>query len=585
MNIFSVYIQVIENGGQPLTIAKTGTATVQMQIANLSMHYENRKFVLHASCEGGDGSYITPAVSEPMLAIRYRLTIEEHNIRGTWYKDEGGKDKCIDLHLGLRDSNNELIVARKVPLRVSLLYESGMKVLRQEILKINPDNKLLIDETGKALLRLRIEDVSKNHQKQSFIIQVSPDTGKHPLNSDISPAASIPIEVRSKINASTRQKRTRDLAMSNSHALLPPSSTQRTDVKSSASSVLPSSLSLPANSTTIPGNAALSPSSAVTAMIDWMYTAIESMLVMKWRQYGNERQPDGSTRPLYEMTNPNSVIDELVQRFNDAAVPSANYLYHALHVPETSVSTTSVAAGASAPSTGNRPQIANNQKNVTNGPQRSISGGLSRERSDSESFRTGSALLLNLSMSARDRESSNMATGDESAGGYYNLSIPPRDRDVSSVSIPSMNRATTADIFETLSYSLGPPTPQEGRGTNTHYIVVKRFNSRNLTMPIGCPAFDINRRIIGYIAAQCEQNMFNKQETTSPKFCGLDEMPCRLMSTEELKVANEIAECSIRAGEDCVYCRDNYDSYEAMVEEALIRLYMGNIEDINLWEQ
>lgn len=226
---------MIENNGAPLTISKTKTATIQMKITDISMYYENIKFVLYASCEK---SHIRPAISEPMFAIRYRLTIEQYEKldweeRYVWYKDMGGNKNWIALHLGLRDSNEELI-ARKVPLRVSLLYMNGMKALGvrgKDIFTIHPDTKLLIDETGEALLELRINDVSKNHVNQSFIIQVSPDTTNHPLNNDISPAFSIPIEVRSK-----KKKRTRDLAMSN--ALLPPSITQRTDATSSASSAL-----------------------------------------------------------------------------------------------------------------------------------------------------------------------------------------------------------------------------------------------------------------------------------------------------------------------------------------------------------
>ena len=179
------------------------------------MRYENKKFVLYASTDnnsnssvGGlntSGIYISTAISEPMLSIRYRLRILDETVPDVWYKDEGGRDKCIDLTVTLQDHNQEFIVARKVPLRVTLLYESGHQVLKQDILKINPENKLMIDETGKALLRLRIEDVSKNHQKQLFTVQIVPDTAQHPLNNDISPDTCRPLEVRSKRNKRTRE--------------------------------------------------------------------------------------------------------------------------------------------------------------------------------------------------------------------------------------------------------------------------------------------------------------------------------------------------------------------------------------------
>jgi hypothetical protein len=211
--------------GPPPKISKTGTATIRVRLTALSMRYENKKFIIYASIDNTSGPYVSPAVSEPMLCIRYRLKILEDSIPDIWYKDEGGRDKCIDLTVQLQDQNQELIVSRKVPLRVTLLYESGHHVLKQDILKINPENKLMIDETGKALLRLRIEDVSKNHQKQLFTVQIVPDTVQHPLNNDISPDCCRPLEVRSKRNKRTREPSTSaldsklDLHQSSSHVL------------------------------------------------------------------------------------------------------------------------------------------------------------------------------------------------------------------------------------------------------------------------------------------------------------------------------------------------------------------------------
>lgn len=58
------------------------------------------------------------------------------------------------------------VKSRRVPLRLVLMYENNHRVHNQEILKLSPDSKLVIDEHGKATLRVRIEEVSKNHQKQ-----------------------------------------------------------------------------------------------------------------------------------------------------------------------------------------------------------------------------------------------------------------------------------------------------------------------------------------------------------------------------------------------------------------------------------
>jgi hypothetical protein len=71
-----------------------------------------------------------------------RLVIANNSLPDVWFKDEGGRDKCIELNIALRDHNDDVIVERKVPLKVVLLYADGNVVLKQEILKISPDSKL-----------------------------------------------------------------------------------------------------------------------------------------------------------------------------------------------------------------------------------------------------------------------------------------------------------------------------------------------------------------------------------------------------------------------------------------------------------
>lgn len=73
-------------------------------------------------------------------------------------------EKQSQVHL-LGPSGAE-VKSRRVPLRLVLMYDNMHRVQNQEILKLSPDSKLVIDEHGKATLRVRIEEVSKNHQKQ-----------------------------------------------------------------------------------------------------------------------------------------------------------------------------------------------------------------------------------------------------------------------------------------------------------------------------------------------------------------------------------------------------------------------------------
>ncbi len=95
----------------------------------------------------------------------------ESGIRGhvnSWYKDERGGKHYVKLHLSLLDHCGKPVLCRAVPLRAVLLYEDRNEVENQEILKAPPkhEKEAVIDEKGVVQLILRIEDVSKNHQKK-----------------------------------------------------------------------------------------------------------------------------------------------------------------------------------------------------------------------------------------------------------------------------------------------------------------------------------------------------------------------------------------------------------------------------------
>ena len=182
-------------------IGAQGQARIRLKLTDVSMHHNNQRFILRvAPTEAAHAPAISEAKTEPLTVVRHRLEILDQPPE-VWFKDEGGRDKCITLHLRMVDAVGACVTARTVPLKIELTYESGELVLNQGLLKIPGDAKRSIDtSTGKGLLRLRIEDVSKNHQGQSFRIRVAPDTAKAPLNHDISWDATSKVAVRSKRN-------------------------------------------------------------------------------------------------------------------------------------------------------------------------------------------------------------------------------------------------------------------------------------------------------------------------------------------------------------------------------------------------
>jgi hypothetical protein len=98
------------------------------------------------------------------------LIIPEHlrlqvllNPEDTFYKDEGGKGKCMVAEIGLITSPERRAGSLDdvVPLAVQLLYEDGNLPYQQQILTISPDSDLSVTLDAPAVIRFRIEEVSR----------------------------------------------------------------------------------------------------------------------------------------------------------------------------------------------------------------------------------------------------------------------------------------------------------------------------------------------------------------------------------------------------------------------------------------
>jgi len=89
------------------------------------------------------------------------LHVETETWDDVWYKDEGGREKCLQVSVSLRDGKNNVVPNRSVPLKFTLLYDnkSILKVMRQEILHVfGPTKQSISAQTGNATVRFRIED-------------------------------------------------------------------------------------------------------------------------------------------------------------------------------------------------------------------------------------------------------------------------------------------------------------------------------------------------------------------------------------------------------------------------------------------
>ncbi|GAB5372175.1 hypothetical protein AAMO2058_001642900 [Amorphochlora amoebiformis] len=196
---------ILETMGPDLAISTQGMAVVKFRICEVSMKHENRKFCLKFACSTVDPMHqmVMPVVSQPMTVILHKLKIRPTPaFPKVWYKDEGGRDKFIPLNAVLEDQNMNIVPDREVPIRVVLTYEGDVdsEVKNQSILKLSNDSLAKIGRNGRVTLRVRIEEVSKNHQKQAFCVKIVPDTSYSPTFFDIAMDVSPPITVKSKRN-------------------------------------------------------------------------------------------------------------------------------------------------------------------------------------------------------------------------------------------------------------------------------------------------------------------------------------------------------------------------------------------------
>lgn len=453
----------------------------------------------------------------------------------------------------LVDSEGRRVHGQEVPLKVSLLYEDLQDVGKQDILKLSSDTRQLIDETGTATLRLRIEDVSKNHQSKGFVVRVAPDTQHSPLNSDISPDVSTSVSVRSKRNRRSKHaggSRVEDDVSLVGHALS----------RSSMDLALPISQSMLQDSQ-LPsigadgkfdivggaggGVAGGTPMiKALSNVIAWTRTVVNGLYQIQWQLIGYESKPDGSpdiNKPLFNIHNPNTIVTNILQSYRAETMDQLRYLVQALESgdgggaggpPNGSMmgSGAGYPGGAYGPGGGGMPRDASGASSAMG------SRGMSMDEREPPPLATafgggaystgatGSA-MTNHSMDAMGNGmggggSSAMmgggGPGGEATGGNDASSMPPptlppmmRGRSAMTdggydMGLLPLVRESTYDLLAGMDpswFGMDPsePSPNAIIETQVHYIVASEYYSDSYDT-LGFPAFDSKQQLVSEVS-------------------------------------------------------------------------------------
>jgi len=228
----------------------------------------------------------------------------------------GGKGKAMICIASLVDKEGKIIKDQKVPIHLTLRYDNEQRtvVAKQDIFRTvgASCHGLYIDpETGTASLQFRIDDVSKNHQGQNFIIEISADKEKYP---DVAPVYSRSVRIRSK----KQIKRQRDDA---SAPILPAPKHQATQQKKLSSQPSPpSSSSAESHPFVVLGSSQSTQQicQAMRGVIKWTEEALNALGPLKWNVIGHEQNSDGVidyNRPYHSIPNPNERINQILNMY------------------------------------------------------------------------------------------------------------------------------------------------------------------------------------------------------------------------------------------------------------------------------
>ncbi|CAB9519253.1 expressed unknown protein [Seminavis robusta] len=267
---------------------------------------------------------VAPVTTIPIQLVNYKLRIAiDSNWSNIWYKDEGGRDKSMEAVAELYSKENAQHRER-VPLRLTLYYASTtegvdpVKVTNQEILRsLGSSSKLYTDKSaGKATIRFRIEDVSKNHQGQDFLLQIAPDyrKGFH----DVAPGFTPSVSVRSKRNKRQRGSSSITSGRAEKRGASPvqhgdTATSGRPFGEHSQRSVWgPEGLT-----TTDPTRLR----EAMQGIVHWTEEVVNGLYPLQWQILGYAQHPDGTpdyTRPHYSMNNPNALISRVLAMYSES---------------------------------------------------------------------------------------------------------------------------------------------------------------------------------------------------------------------------------------------------------------------------
>lgn len=495
---------------------------------------------------------IVPTITRAINMINYKIKIGVGvDWSDVWYKDEGGRDKCMEVAAQIRDSDN-ILQKFQVPLQLILCYAKDndrVVVRNQEILRtVGTHDRIHIDKsTGTARIRFRVEDVSKNHQGQGFSLEVAPERSKG--FRDIGPGYTPAVAVRSKRNKRSRASQGR--AAGERHRPSP-------------------GMARSMASETFEGANIEQLRRAMKGVIGWTEEVVSGLYPLQWHVVGYSQHPDGSpdySRPYHSMPNPNVCISRILSMYSDRARNDLRVLLtsieHAVQV---------------------------------RGPR------YGQHASPDEIFRmTGQGVpqppppipphMLASGMGVPSPQSLMPGQGPPPyAGGEppppgmgpppFNPNLPPSDyyaeheqgfarippREESSMEIPSSTEAAHPGDKRRADYKV---SDQSSRESEVEYVLAKQYKSMRSGGRLGFPAYSASKEILGFYRE-------NDTKVGVGQFVPI-ENHADDFGPPEIRQATEILEKAIENKNEAVHALKDWGTISNLMDHALVYDWSKNI--------
>jgi hypothetical protein len=501
---------------------------------------------------------LATATTPPMMMVNYYLALEAKDWEDIWYKDEGGRDKCMLVEVSLRRVDDSPVYNLRVPLKMTLQYDEmkAITVQNQDILRIlGPPRQFIDGDSGKALVRFRVEDVSKNHQGQDFRLEIAADPTKF---GDVAPISTPSVSVRSKRNkrqrsgvgaqSSDQQSATSGVDtefgqpsrsapytsrhLSSTNREVPPPSTYRHN-----SPAAPMSQRATTSLAGVPDLTKLR--DAMQGVIRWTDEVVNGLYPLQWQVIGYAPFPDGTidyNHPYHSMPDPNPCISRVLSMYSSKTREDLRTLMNA--VEQTLASSPSASR-----------------------PDRLSQGVL---RQTSEENRLGHSSLHE---SSNPRASAPRAFGQHAMEAAFPAAVarpplPPQHSRGGGDHLPSLPIPASqlfkpggvrAQDFEQSSEEIQ---------SQVAYVLAKQYKSLMTGERLGFPAFNMSRDILGFYQ---ESNTKVGME----RFVPIHRLAPEFGPMERDQARHILSEC-IESKSDAVYFIKDFNSVTSLVDNALV---------------